>query len=108
MRLALGVPLAGIESMVGVCINTVPRRLLLDRQMPVLELLKNIQAEQMDISQYEYITLPEIDCPEVQVSGLFRSLLNIRTSSNDIDIPLRGENALLTATMDGFDGYALS
>ena len=94
--------------MIGVCINTVARRLILDRQASVLDFLKNIQAEQIDISQYEYITLPEIDCAEVQVSGLFRSLLNIRSSTNDTDTALRGEKALLTATMDGFDGCVLS
>ncbi|MBE9003324.1 amino acid adenylation domain-containing protein [Nostoc sp. LEGE 12447] len=56
------VTLAGAESMVGLFINTLPLRVQVAADTSVVALLKQIQAKQAEISQYEY-------SPLVQVQG---------------------------------------
>jgi myxalamid-type nonribosomal peptide synthetase MxaA len=56
------VMLAGAESMVGLFINTLPLRMQVSSDTSVLALLKQIQTQQAEISQYEY-------SPLVQVQG---------------------------------------
>ncbi|MBD0386348.1 MAG: amino acid adenylation domain-containing protein [Nostoc sp. C3-bin3] len=56
------VTLAGAESMLGLFINTLPLRVQVSSDTSVLALLKQIQAQQAEISQYEY-------SPLVQVQG---------------------------------------
>ncbi|MEA5505986.1 amino acid adenylation domain-containing protein [Halotia wernerae UHCC 0503] len=56
------VTLAGAESMVGLFINTLPLRAKVSLNTYALALLKQIQAQQAEISQYEY-------SPLVQVQG---------------------------------------
>jgi hypothetical protein len=56
------VTLAGAESMLGLFINTLPLRVQVSSDTYVLALLKQIQAQQAEISQYEY-------SPLVQVQG---------------------------------------
>jgi amino acid adenylation domain-containing protein/thioester reductase-like protein len=56
------VTLADAESMVGLFINTLPLRIQVSSNTSALALLKQIQAQQSEISQYEY-------SPLVQVQG---------------------------------------
>ncbi|MCC5648478.1 amino acid adenylation domain-containing protein [Nostoc sp. XA013] len=56
------VTLAGAESMVGLFINTLPLRVQISSDTSALALLKQIQTQQSEISQYEY-------SPLVQVQG---------------------------------------
>ncbi|MFQ4145498.1 amino acid adenylation domain-containing protein [Chlorogloeopsis sp. ULAP02] len=56
------VTLAGAESMIGLFINTLPLRVQVSDDTSVVALLKQIQAQQAEISQYEY-------SPLVQVQG---------------------------------------
>ncbi|KAF8572696.1 acetyl-CoA synthetase-like protein, partial [Ramaria rubella] len=76
-------PLSNIDAMIGTCINTVARRVTLDPGVSVIDTLRGIQTEQIDINKHEYITLPEIQALGVSVSGLFRSLLNILNLSSE-------------------------
>jgi amino acid adenylation domain-containing protein len=46
--------LAGVESVVGPCANTLPLRVRLPGDAPLLEWLKQLRALQVDLSQYEY------------------------------------------------------
>ncbi|KAF8574906.1 amino acid adenylation [Ramaria rubella] len=70
-------PISDIDSMIGTCINTVARRVILDPGASVIDTLRSIQGDQIDIIKHEYITLAEIQAEGIPVSGLFRSLLNI-------------------------------
>ncbi|MEW6733472.1 MAG: amino acid adenylation domain-containing protein [Acidobacteriota bacterium] len=52
--------LAGIESMIGLFINTLPMRVLVIPDKTLLGLLNGIQTEQVEMRQYEYSPLVEI------------------------------------------------
>lgn len=67
----------GIESMVGVMINTLPVRMQVKPQTPVVEWIREMQAQQAGLSLYEYCPLVKIqDWSEVPHSQpLFESLL---------------------------------
>ncbi|MEU6867651.1 condensation domain-containing protein, partial [Streptomyces sp. NPDC046876] len=52
--------LPGIESMVGLFINTVPVRIRLDSSETILGLLTRIQREQTDLLDHQYLSLAEI------------------------------------------------
>jgi amino acid adenylation domain-containing protein/non-ribosomal peptide synthase protein (TIGR01720 family) len=50
----------GIESMVGIFINTLPVRVQVSEDTQVLALLKDLQAQQVESEQYSYSSLAEI------------------------------------------------
>ncbi|MBV9788895.1 MAG: amino acid adenylation domain-containing protein, partial [Chloroflexi bacterium] len=52
--------LTGVESMVGLFINTLPVRVQIDPQATLLDWLKQIQRHQADLRQYEYSPLVQI------------------------------------------------
>jgi amino acid adenylation domain-containing protein len=54
------VELPGVESIVGLFINTVPVWLNIDEGKSIGEWIKNVQVEQYKIRQFEYSALPEI------------------------------------------------
>src|SRR6266540_3029728 len=69
--------LTGIESMVGVFINTLPVRVRVRGGREVSGLLKQLQEEQAEARQYEYSSLAEVQKWSETVVGerLFESLL---------------------------------
>ncbi len=52
--------LAGVEFMVGLFINTLPIRVQASPEAFILDWLKQIQAQQVDVSQYEYSSLIQV------------------------------------------------
>ena len=52
--------IVGIESMVGLFINTMPMRVQVAADTQVLALLKDLQAQQVEYEQYSYSSLAEI------------------------------------------------
>ena len=52
--------LEGIESMVGLFINTLPIRLSLDSNVSMLDFLRSVQARQSALSQYEHSRLSDV------------------------------------------------
>ena len=52
--------LTGVEQMVGLFINTLPLRVRIDEQEEVKEWLRRLQAEQVEMRQYEYSALVEV------------------------------------------------
>ncbi|MBE9228019.1 non-ribosomal peptide synthase/polyketide synthase [Phormidium sp. LEGE 05292] len=52
--------LMGIESMVGLFINTLPVRVQVSADTQVLDLLKDLQAQQVESEQYSYSSLADI------------------------------------------------
>ncbi|MER5733148.1 amino acid adenylation domain-containing protein, partial [Streptomyces sp. NPDC002138] len=52
--------LAGVDSMVGMLINTLPVRVEVDADAPVGEWLARVQQAQVEARQFEYVPLPQI------------------------------------------------
>ncbi|HEX6292373.1 MAG TPA: amino acid adenylation domain-containing protein [Herpetosiphonaceae bacterium] len=52
--------LPGVESMIGLFINTLPLRVRLAPELPLLEWLRSIQAQQFELQQYEYSPLAQV------------------------------------------------
>ena len=52
--------LAGVDSMVGLFINTLPLRARLDDDEPVVAWLERLQAQQVEMRQYEYSALVDV------------------------------------------------
>jgi amino acid adenylation domain-containing protein len=69
--------LAGVESMVGLFINTLPARVVVSPEMPLLDWLKNLQRQQLEVQEYEYSPLNRVhqwsDLPPA--APLFESIL---------------------------------
>uniref|UniRef100_UPI002454A97A non-ribosomal peptide synthase/polyketide synthase n=1 Tax=Nocardia cyriacigeorgica TaxID=135487 RepID=UPI002454A97A len=66
--------LAGVESMVGLFINTVPVRVRFDASESVLEVLSRTQGEQADLLDHHYVGLAEIQSA-AGIGGLFDTLV---------------------------------
>ncbi|MGA9994161.1 MAG: amino acid adenylation domain-containing protein, partial [Pyrinomonadaceae bacterium] len=69
--------LAGVDSIAGLFINTLPVRVQVSPEMPALSWLRNLQAKLVNLRDYEYSSLVEVqgwsDVPREQ--ALFESLL---------------------------------
>ncbi|WP_442936453.1 non-ribosomal peptide synthase/polyketide synthase [Nostoc sp.] len=69
--------LVGVESIVGLFINTLPVRVQISEQTELLGLLKDLQAQQLDSEQFSYSSLVEIqglsDIP--RGTSLFESIV---------------------------------
>ncbi|WP_240662623.1 non-ribosomal peptide synthetase [Streptomyces sp. WAC 06738] len=52
--------LAGVESMVGLLLNTLPVRVRLDGGQPVTELLADLQRRQSELMAHQHLGLPEV------------------------------------------------
>ncbi|MDT5271750.1 MAG: hypothetical protein QOH49_3936, partial [Acidobacteriota bacterium] len=52
--------LAGVETMVGLFINTLPMRVRVDGGQKVVEWLQRLQAEQAEVRRYEYSSLAQV------------------------------------------------
>lgn len=69
--------LQGVEDMVGLFINTIPLRILLEDEQSIIEWLQDIQQRQTEVRAFESTPLYEVQqCSEVTAeSPLFESLL---------------------------------
>ncbi|WP_443065366.1 amino acid adenylation domain-containing protein [Streptomyces sp. NBC_00536] len=69
--------LAGVDSMVGMLINTLPVRVRIDEAAPVGAWLAEVQRAQVDARQYEYVPLPQIQgwSEVARGTSLFESLV---------------------------------
>jgi amino acid adenylation domain-containing protein len=63
------VSLRGVESVVGLLVNTLPMRVALDQDEPLLDWLKKLQEHQLEIRQYEASSLVEVKSWS-EVSGM--------------------------------------
>jgi amino acid adenylation domain-containing protein len=69
--------LPGIESMVGLFINTLPARVRLDDQAPVAQWLRELQLQQIELRQFEHSHLIDVQaCSDVpRDKPLFQSIV---------------------------------
>ncbi|KAF8584773.1 acetyl-CoA synthetase-like protein [Ramaria rubella] len=76
-------PIKDVDSMAGNTANKVARRVILNPETSVLETLRRVQLEQIEVSKYEHISLADLVSQGLPVNGLFRSLLNFKNLSGD-------------------------
>jgi alpha-ketoglutarate-dependent taurine dioxygenase len=69
--------LAGVETIFGIFINTLPVRVRITAQAPLLPWLKELQARQVEMRQYEYSPLAQVQSWSEAPRGrpLFESIL---------------------------------
>ena len=86
------VSLTGVESMVGLFINTLPVRVEVSPQDSLLDWLKKLQAQQVEMRQYEYSPLVEVQgWSEVpRGTSLFESIFLFENYHNDIPLEAMG------------------
>ncbi|MFH5207321.1 amino acid adenylation domain-containing protein, partial [Antrihabitans sp. NCIMB 15449] len=76
--------LTGVESMVGLFINTIPIRVQLDENVSISDLLQRVQGEQADLLDHHYIGLPDIQ-RAAGVGVLFDTLMVFESYPIDKD-----------------------
>lgn len=85
--------LKGVESIVGLFINTLPLRTAVVATMPLLEWLDTLQAKHVEARQYEYSPLAEVQrWSEVPVNlPLFESVVVFQNYPGDATLHAMGE-----------------
>jgi hypothetical protein len=93
--------------MMGITINTVARRVILSPDATVLETLRRIQLDQIEISKHENITLADLLSEGIPVSDLFRSILNFKNLPGDhvAEDVCSVEDRLFVKYRGGRDGF---
>nr|WP_218024294.1 non-ribosomal peptide synthetase [Nocardia speluncae] len=76
--------LSGVETMVGLFINTIPVRVRFDPSEPARELLARTQGEQADLLDHHYVGLADIQAAAGQ-ANLFDTLLVFESYPVDAD-----------------------
>jgi amino acid adenylation domain-containing protein len=94
--------LLGVESIVGLFINTLPMRVQVSAETKILDLLKDLQAQQIEWEQYSYSSLADIqgwsNIP--RGTSLFESILVFE--SNTLKTGLKSNHESLD--LDNFRG----
>ncbi|RAJ26890.1 non-ribosomal peptide synthase protein (TIGR01720 family)/amino acid adenylation domain-containing protein [Pedobacter cryoconitis] len=65
----------GIESMVGLFINTIPVHIIFEAHQVIADVLSRLQAAALDSEAHQYLTLPEILAAGGKDSGLFNHIM---------------------------------
>ncbi|MBW3614027.1 MAG: amino acid adenylation domain-containing protein [Actinobacteria bacterium] len=78
--------LAGVESMVGLFVNTVPVRVRVDRAEPVVSTLRRLQDEQAQLMAHHHVSLAAIQAA-VGMGQLFDTLVVFENYPIDADAP---------------------
>ncbi|MFI6871631.1 amino acid adenylation domain-containing protein [Nocardia sp. NPDC050406] len=94
--------LPGVESIVGLCINTVPVRVRFAGHTPVVELLRAVQAEQAEMIEHHQLGLTEIHTAAGLRDLLFDTVLAFESYPMDTE----GLTAA-AAALDGVRGAGL-
>ncbi|CAE6741586.1 non-ribosomal peptide synthetase [Nitrospira defluvii] len=94
--------LPGVEDIVGLFINTLPLRLTISPDLPVMSWLRHLLAENYRIRQYEYAPLVRIQQWSEVPSGqaLFRSLLVFENAPKDARLGEEREDRSLSYDQD--------
>jgi len=96
--------LNGVEEMVGLFINTLPLRVSVNYDMPLLEWLAQLQNEQIELRQYEYSPLSSIQkiCDVSAGHALFDSILVFESYPVNEGLKLQ-DSALSICSVDSFE-----
>lgn len=96
--------------MTGLMINTAARRVIIDPEATVLDMLLRVQAEQLEISKHEYVSLAELQSEGIPVAGMFHTILNFRNRgwNDDIKGSESSRDGIFSKFRDGSrDGYVI-
>lgn len=63
-----------IDNIVGLCINTIPVRINIDKYINFVDLLKQVQADALESSKFDYYSLADIQSDFSRGSKLFNTL----------------------------------
>ncbi len=105
-------PLSGVESMVGLFINTLPLRVKLNPESKILSWLESLQEQQFALQQYEYCSLLDIQSwgevprgtPLFETILVFENLpVNIGSGSANGNLKVQSDRSYGSAT-----GYPLT
>jgi amino acid adenylation domain-containing protein len=105
------VPFHGIESLVGLCVNTLPARIAVPSAGPVAQWLLRLQRAQADMREFEYTSLLDIqrwsDVP--RGTQLFQSIFVFENwLAAGASAPANGELRITAAeSHEGGSGYPL-
>ncbi|MGW5637254.1 amino acid adenylation domain-containing protein, partial [Streptomyces sp. NPDC003832] len=87
--IAFGTTVAGrpsevpdVENVIGMFLNTVPARIAFDPREPVLDLLRRVQRERLDVMPYEHLGLGVLQA-ETGHRRLFDTLFVLRNADTD-------------------------
>ncbi|WP_086784436.1 non-ribosomal peptide synthetase [Streptomyces caniscabiei] len=87
--IAFGTTVAGrpsevpdVENVIGMFLNTVPARIAFDPREPVLDLLRRVQGERLEVMPYEYLGLGVLQA-ETGHRRLFDTLFVLRNADTD-------------------------
>ncbi|UUU27828.1 non-ribosomal peptide synthetase [Streptomyces sp. DSM 40750] len=87
--IAFGTTVAGrpsevpeVENVIGMFLNTVPARIAFDPREPVLDLLRRIQGERLEVMPYEYLGLGVLQA-DTGHRRLFDTLFVLRNADTD-------------------------
>lgn len=87
--------------MTGIMINTVPRRVVLNPEATILEILHRIQSDQLEISRHEAVSLTELQSQGIPVSSMFNTILNFRNRGYSSIEDSLGQKKLLSKPRGG-------
>ncbi len=103
-----GADVPGIESMPGMCANTVPVRVRLDPHSTIPDAFTALQSQQLDLSSHRHLGLGEVQ-RLASVGALFDSLLLFQNySMDDADGLELGGAAIVGATVEAATEYPLT
>ncbi|WP_328869582.1 amino acid adenylation domain-containing protein [Streptomyces sp. NBC_00287] len=71
-----------VENVIGMFLNTVPARIAFDPREPVLDLLRRVQGERLEVMPYEYLGLGVLQA-ETGHRRLFDTLFVLRNADTD-------------------------
>ena len=98
-----GAPLAGIETMVGLLINTLPVRVRVPRRTPAVAWLRGLQEAQVAARQFEHTPLPQVRAWSEVPTGaaLFDSIMAFENYPLDEALRQDAATAVVIAGVDG-------
>jgi amino acid adenylation domain-containing protein/non-ribosomal peptide synthase protein (TIGR01720 family) len=97
-------PVAGIESMMGLFINTLPVRVTIHKNETVAEFLKRLQTHQAEVREYEYSPLTKMQSwSDVHGMPLFNSLVVFENYPVDSALRLRVAKSISIEALDLID-----
>lgn len=95
-----GLPINGIESMLGVFINTIPARINYSKGMSFIELIQSVQENTLELNDYQYFPLAEIQTSSSLKQNLFDHIFvfqNQPQTQNELSLK-NGSNVLTGET----------
>ena len=96
--------IAGIESMVGLFINTLPLRVRLPADKPLIALLREVQERQSQLTPHQHLGLVEIQM-QAAVGALFDTVMVFENYPVDSSAVAASADGLGLSSISGYDAY---